>query len=232
MKDRGTIIVGDLHGKVDIAEAALATPYNVVFIGDYLDSFEFKTDDHLRLLLIVLNAVESSPERVRALRGNHEMSYLIDGPGARCSGWRWDMQIHVNHHRERMEKYLGYWTMVDDYLISHAGVSQKLLTALGWTLDEYLTAGKFMDIGRSRGGSAPSGGLQWCDWYDDFESIPGQPQVVGHTAIRHSGDAKGVLSNGQDYNVDCLDRVPEVLLIKDGEASILKLVGTNECKLI
>ena len=35
-----TIIVGDLHGRIEIAEQLLKEDCNIVFIGDYLDSFD------------------------------------------------------------------------------------------------------------------------------------------------------------------------------------------------
>jgi len=34
-----TLIVGDIHGKVEIVEAALAQEHPVIFVGDILDSY-------------------------------------------------------------------------------------------------------------------------------------------------------------------------------------------------
>ena len=69
-----TLVIGDLHGRWEIAEAALATEHNVVFMGDYLDSFDRTSLECLETLKVVTNAVLAEPERVQALVGNHEMS--------------------------------------------------------------------------------------------------------------------------------------------------------------
>ena len=71
-----TIVVGDIHGHVDSVEKALAFDGNVVFVGDYLDSFSQSVDNQILCLKMVLDAIEEEPDRVVGLIGNHEMSYL------------------------------------------------------------------------------------------------------------------------------------------------------------
>ena len=51
-----TIIVGDLHGRYEIAEKVLASGHNVVFVGDYVDSRENRSvEDQIKTIEIVLN---------------------------------------------------------------------------------------------------------------------------------------------------------------------------------
>lgn len=229
-----TIIVGDLHGKFEIARKALDTPYNIVFLGDYLDSPTRSGSDQIDTLLLVLEAAEDHPERVTALLGNHELSYLESS--MRCSGWKIATEAHVTHLRHRMWKTLkNYYWLTPTCLISHAGVSKKILKALKITLEDYIKEGEFYQIGRSRGGRSPYGGLFWCDWYEDFVHVPGITQVVGHSSYRKTGrngviKEPGILSKTfnlddcRSYNIDCLDRVLEVLLIhEDGTPEIITL---------
>lgn len=211
-----TVVVGDLHGKYEIAEQVLASPHNVVFIGDYLDSFTHTTLELVKTLDTVLHAATTQPERVTALKGNHELSYLE--VGMRCSGYNSLLQLQV---RERDLSVLKPFTWLDKYLVSHAGVSARMLRKLNIDYETYLREGKFTDIGYARGGTAPYGGLYWCDWYEEFEPME-IPQIVGHSGYR-PGKEKGILIKENSYNIDCLDHTKEVLLVTDGVPEIIKL---------
>jgi len=214
-----TLVVGDIHGKTAAVNAALATEYPVVFLGDYLDSFSRSDEDHIYCLRTVVDAMDEG--RAIALKGNHELSYM----GYRCSGFRKSLDKLLVHMKPYLEKLQDY-AYVEGFLLSHAGVSQRLLTALGQTLDEYLEEGRFMDVGRTRGGPAPAGGLFWCDWRDEFVPLDDTPQIVGHT---HS---TMIRQKGNSYCIDCIPYEVRTkgygeynaLLIEGGEAQPYKLL--------
>lgn len=204
-----TLIIPDLHGNVEVAQWALdQKQHNLVFLGDYLDSFFESRARQRQLLSMVLSAAENQSGRVTALAGNHEMSYLNEL--MRASGYSRKMDDKIAKYKNSMKLHLKPYTWVGKYLISHAGVSQKFLNYMGTTLNNYLQSGLFGDIGRSRGGRAPAGGLYWCDWYDDFTPIDGVPQIVGHTSSRSHGERKKKIVTKIDnygelsYNTDCL----------------------------
>lgn len=206
-----TLIVGDLHGQYEIAEAVLNSGYPVIFIGDYLDSYDRPVREQIWTLLLVLNAVETRDD-VSALKGNHELSYIL--PGHVCSGWNKETNSHVVHLKERMNTNLeDYIWLYDKYLISHAGVSNALLEYESTNLNDYLKAKEYYQVGYRRGGNHPIGGLYWCDWYDGFEPIIGVPQIVGHSGYRKGGDRDGILQSGNSYNVDCFQQSDELLLV-------------------
>ena len=215
------IVVGDLHGQVEVAQLALdQKDYGVIFIGDYVDAYDRTRADQISTLEVVVNAATTEPDRVIALRGNHEFSY--QDPEMRCSGYS------KSFHRNMMQKVnlsiLLDYVWFNDYLISHAGVSNKLLTNKGISLDEYLTLGDFKQIGYSRGGRQSVGGLFWCDWWDEFEPVEGVPQVVGHSSYRPTGEHEGIVTKGNSYQIDCLDRVNEVLVLsKDSSPEVMIL---------
>jgi hypothetical protein len=215
-----TIIVGDLHGRVEIAEQILemVSDYNIVFIGDYIDSYDRSVEDQIGTLRLVLDAVNSSDGSVKALWGNHELSYM--NPVMRCSGYNNETAILLAHLD--LSSLLNY-TWVDNFLISHAGVSQHLLEARNETIEEYLGNGRYNQIGVARGGGDPVGGLFWCDWFREFEPLPDTPQVVGHSGYRQPGQHKGILQKDNSFCVDCFQHTNEVLVIDNNETSIMSL---------
>ena len=213
-----TLVIGDLHGRWEIAEAALATEHNVVFMGDYLDSFDRTSLECLETLRVVTGAVLAEPWRVQALVGNHEMSYLK--AKMRCSGYS---QETASGLWPGWNEPLKGFAFVEGFLLTHAGVSSEMLDDTGTTLGEYLYNYGHLDIGYSRGGKRPTGGLLWCDWYDEFTSIQSVPQIVGHTERRSMNDGDGILERGNSFNVDCNGKVNQHLLIKDGKTEIIEL---------
>ena len=105
-----TIVIGDIHGHVKSVEAALNMPCNIVFVGDYLDSFHQSVDNQIQCLTMVMDAVELYPNRVVALFGNHERSYLE--ASMVCSGWKQETAQLVKHLKDRMLTTLKTWHWV------------------------------------------------------------------------------------------------------------------------
>ena len=202
-----TLLVGDLHGNREIVEAALAQKYaeKVVFVGDYLDSYNRSSDDQVITLILVLDAIEKDPENVKGLLGNHELSYMVEGH--QCSGWNSVTDTLVQHLRTRALALLHTHLYVGDYLVTHAGLNQGLLEHLDMTAEEYLEAGDFDQIGRARGGNDKFGGIYWNDYNMEFEPVPGLKQVFGHTHYRVYTDKEIRTKGGPDnisFNIDVL----------------------------
>lgn len=207
-----TLVVGDLHGQHEIAQAALDTGYPVVFVGDYLDSFSRGPVDQVRTLQLVLDAVHAGA--AQAIRGNHETSYIND---ERCSGWNPVTAAHVMHlDTSALQDFI--WC--EDFLITHAGVSQKFLDMLDLTLEQFLDfPAQFETVGRRRGGIHPAGGPRWCHFPHEFEPVPGVSQVFGHSRQRF-----GIQNYHNNWCIDCLeDGFTDVLLIEGGRAQKVDL---------
>lgn len=218
----GTIIVGDLHGQWEIADKVLNSLNDIVFVGDYLDSFTRTPEDQIRTLSIVLDAIEEEPDRVKGLVGNHEMSYL-QPKIHRCGGWKPETDYMFRHLRSRVTMLLEPYTWVEDHLITHAGVSALLVGEDEEDLEKYLEEGDYSQIGKFRGGFNRCGGIFWCDWNKEFIPIEGVKQVMGHTrgkGIRSTGDPQC-----KSYCIDCLeDGYEQFLRIhEDGKAYIIGL---------
>jgi hypothetical protein len=225
-----SIIVGDLHGKIEVAEYWIKNKAhrNLIFIGDYLDSFNRSIEDQYELLEMVLDAAENM-ENVYALMGNHELSYLMPEK-YQASGYKYELAKKIEYLHPRMWENLKLWLVNNEFLISHAGFRPEFIGNVGYKLtreqklvaiDEKLKTipqQDFFMIGKSRGGYYPHGGPLWLDWYDEFKNLERVRQVVGHTARRKTGDNSGIMRRRGSINIDCLDRKNEVLWISNGKA--------------
>lgn len=210
------VIIGDLHGKVEIARHFLGSSEyegaHKVFVGDYLDSFDRPVTDHIELVNLLLDACETRDD-VTCLLGNHELSYIREG--ATCSGYNPATAIHIVHLKERMLLNFKKFKWVDNnILITHAGANGKVfpnqiyLNHMLHTDDDML-----YNIGRCRGGLQEYGGIFWCDFWGEYTPIENLIQISGHTAYRPNASegVLGIVEMDSMFNVDCLDKVNEFL---------------------
>lgn len=225
-----TIIVGDVHGKLHLVQKLLQDKdQEIVFVGDYLDSFTIDKETQIRTLDVILDACQTR-NNVTALLGNHELSYL-DPVNHACSGFSDVVLQAVLKRKTLMQACLQMYTVVDGFLITHAGVSRSWLPSKYNTLDEVIAYINLADIdtlarvGFSRGGMRnDTGGILWCDSYHEFKPIKRVKQIFGHTQYRAPDQGIGIVEEYENnFNIDCLDRCYEVLEITDGVARIKTL---------
>lgn len=214
------LCIGDLHGRLEYATLLLSDKfkeYHKVFVGDYVDSFTEGREKQLRLVRLLLEA--SDREDVTCLIGNHELSYLKQG--MRCSGWGSTTQYGMNHLRNLIfEKFVTHKWLTDTILVTHAGANGLVFDSKDDITEALATDDKRLyNIGYYRGGTNTYGGIYWCDFWAEFEEIEGIIQIVGHTAARplRAEGVVGVVEMDNCFNVDCLDNVPEALIV-DTEA--------------
>jgi len=234
-----TAVIGDIHGRIEVMIAALNKHDRVVFVGDYVDSFDRTKLDQIQCLTLAIK--EHNGDSVICLRGNHEESYL--DPDARCSGWNQIMNTHIMPIKEQV-RALPVHTWVDGILITHAGISYHFLDEIlvgkyGYNdvgdlalIRHYLESHSHQEVGYARYGSKSCGGLLWCDWSEEFTPIDGLRQILGHSGYRpvmkdwSTGKLvhdKGVLVDGENWNIDCLDTSNEYVVITDGVVTIEEL---------
>jgi hypothetical protein len=202
------VFIGDVHGKFEEVERALAMDGMKIFVGDFMDSRDHSPSHHRICLRLVLEAIEK--KEARAIFGNHELSYLYPIQH-RCSGYsEAGRQIMSDVADEMQRKFESHILLGDSFLVSHAGLTRQIwegqyLDQLDPTmLDEKLKRW-WKDLsspmhwsGSKRGGRAPIGGMFWCDFRSEFQPVPGLQQVFGHTRgdrIRRIEDS---------YCIDCL----------------------------
>lgn len=222
------ICIGDIHGKIGIVDTMLSSKfdgYHKIFLGDYVDSFTESTENMLKCVKTLLEASER--EDVTVLLGNHELSYLKEG--MKCSGHRGTTRYGMVHLKDEiLSKFKTHFWLTTDILATHAGASGSLFSnieELKQALDE--DNKKLYNIGSARGGWSPVGGIFWCDYWDEFEELEGLTQIVGHSSYRPEGQPKGIGKQNNCFNIDCLDRIEEVLIVDTDKEDVFKIVNFN-----
>ncbi len=193
------VAIGDVHGRNAWKEITGTEADQIIFIGDYVDPHQPIPDlDVIHNLEEIIAFKKSTPGRVTLLLGNHDAQYL-HYPLYPCSGHRADLQESLGGlFGENKDLFQIAWQH-DNYLLTHAGVSQ------GWhkrnisvlnemrkeNLAETLNAiykSEYRDIifevGQRRGGWHPYGGPIWADRSETKEDfLPNYHQVVGHSRV-------------------------------------------------
>lgn len=191
-----TLVVGDIHGDLEAVEKALKHD-DVIFVGDFLDSFEFLIPNQIKCLETVLNAIESG--KARSCFGNHEISYLF-GEHV-CSGWNPVTQKLVDPFKERMLKLLSVGIQHGPFIITHAGLAPDFE-------DEPLTLDnpRVFKVGFYSGGHG-KGGPFWLRPHE-FDKHK-KRQIFGHTPHNY------ITKYGEAYCIDVLQSQHKGLLIHD-----------------
>ena len=192
-----TLIIPDIHTKFDIAEIFIdkEKPDNVVFLGDYFDTFDDTLEITEQTSLWLKDSLKKK-NRIHLL-GNHDLSYK-DTRFA-CSGFSEEKLIVLKKVRMDLTKLQHYcWVGDEDgdgWLCTHAGLSKEFYEfyknkdnyddeSVNDFLARYCSDPKLQlrlyDCGPSRGGQDDYGGIVWCDYFD-FVDIPNTKQIFGHT---------------------------------------------------
>lgn len=205
--------VGDIHGKYELIEMALEKDGQIIFVGDFLDSFDRSIDDQEKCIQLVLDAIEKG--KARSILGNHELNYIAPRKH-RCSGYSLDTDSMLMPYKNSiLYNFDPYLKLPGNWLVTHAGLDVSMMEQLDsldnmydWVCDVESAAHW---VGYARGGFKPCGGIFWCDFNLEFEPIEGLNQIFGHSSfkgynIRHKKGKKSY-----NYNIDCLDKKVEFL---------------------
>ena len=140
--------IGDIHGrdiwkqvifgykdrydswKKSDSKESYELPFDkIIFIGDYVDSYDIEPNEVINNLKEIVEFKLSFPERVVLLLGNHDIPYIL--PGNMCSGHDYANHIDI---AEIFSKNLSLFQIIhthqtDDanYLWIHAGISKSWL---------------------------------------------------------------------------------------------------------
>lgn len=178
-----TILVPDTHGR-NWFDYELGT--NPVFLADYVDSFTIPGSEQFKQLQNII-AYKFKHPKTTLLLGNHDVQYMYF-PKYRCSGFQEKEALKFREYFFQHKHLFTYMVKIDDYYISHAGVSKSWFNFVSdkYGIDlEYLP--EFINsepkelfwIGPKHNGLDLFDGPLWARnlWEDDLEI----KQIVGHT---------------------------------------------------
>lgn len=208
MKD---LYCGDLHGNLYAFEKAIDQfekgNYNkLIFIGDYVDSFDYTDVEMVHLLSQLIEYKKSNFNKVECLLGNHDWQYYyLYNHEFRCSGFRNNIAQQLYKMFQDNKDLFKIAYKKGKCLATHAGISNKWYNRYYDRLLYY--AEKHLDIkgdfdiilnsikdsndnwilstvGSKRGGWG-TGGPLWADKSEmsKYESCKIWKQIVGHTPI-------------------------------------------------
>jgi hypothetical protein len=127
-----TIIIPDLHNRVEIVEPALSSPVlqpynNVVFLGDYFDNFYDTPQDAANSARWLKQSLHK-PNRIHLL-GTHDMWYRFpDNPFVIASGNTEQKANVISHilNEKDWDLIISYY-YEQNFLMTHAGVHSYLI---------------------------------------------------------------------------------------------------------
>ena len=139
-----TIYIGDIHGRdvwKEIVEEHKDAD-NIVFIGDYFDSFDIPALTQLKNAQDIVEFKKEqeldTTKKVYLLIGNHDHHYW---PGVKdkgnTSGFQPNMMYQYEEFFRDNEKYFQMAVMIGNRLCTHAGVSSKYMEDFGYWKGSY-----------------------------------------------------------------------------------------------
>lgn len=244
-----TVVIGDIHGrslwKLMVNQE---NPDRVIFIGDYFDSFQIKTDEQINNFLDIIEYKKSSGKEVIMLVGNHDFHYFPEVGDTGTSGYQKVGSFQISPVLDANREHLQMVYQFDEFLFSHAGISSKFLDSVfgidGWKeetmVEQVNELFKYKPLTFGFGEAVSIKKMSYLDPYGDNEEqspIWIRPhslmranrdtlrtqviQVVGHTQVKKldlEGSQKS--AGGRYYLIDCQETTGEYLIIEDGELSV------------
>lgn len=199
------LTISDLHGRDVWKEVDVRAYDQIIFLGDYTDSYYFDDLTIYTNLTEIIGLKQREPTRVTLLLGNHDAQYRYY-PDYSCSGFRPKAQPALTALFDEHRSLFQISHQIGDYLFTHAGVTTSwlkefvALTERTWSSlpagfdlagllnDAEPHRGPLRDLllaaGPVRGGNALFGGPVWADRSETrTDYLKGYHQVVGHTPI-------------------------------------------------
>jgi len=229
-----TLFIGDIHGNDGwrkIAGEAIYCNANVVFLGDYVDSFDIDPWLIFENLKDIVEFKKKNDKRVNLLLGNHDYAYVF-GKTA-ISGHNHHMAINyrqvINDNWKYFDLAWGITSKEKYTLVTHAGLTTWFYSVLEFVIEDKTNimydvfkdikwkelplhelinyfkdqSSEIWRVGRERGGVDKTGGILWADKSELTRfHYPGIDQVVGHTPCRWIEQRTSPINGDKLYFID------------------------------
>ena len=227
------VVIGDIHGRtiwkriVDNNQDAT----KIVFIGDYVDSFDISGIEQLDNLQEIIKFKTDNPDKVVLLVGNHDYQYWPGSPDiGNYSGYQPTMYYSF-YQLFNDNRKLFQMVYVDNYdnWYSHAGFTKTWVEKAIGNLDaeqinrvfEYSPRSfKFYENDRSGCGDSIYQSCIWVRPDSLYKDGINKTQIIGHTQITKIDLGKSVRRNY--YMIDAI-QYGEYLIIEDGIFKVGKI---------
>lgn len=212
-----TIALGDIHGRQiwkDIIQKE-GDADRIIFIGDYVDSFDVPGIDQLQNLLNIIEFKTKSSKEVILLIGNHDYQYMNNGCQDRYSGFQATMRPAFNEVFTEHEK-LFQMCFEDEYknVYTHAGLTETFVTqkigsySMQQVNDVFFhrpSTFKFSPLDHSGCGDSIESSCIWVRPDSLYRDSINRFQIVGHTTVNKINHPAKSNRRGF-YLIDCLQQ--------------------------
>lgn len=212
--------IGDVHGRDswkfainywDDLDNSINEYDKIVFVGDYVDSFDIDDLVMINNLLNIIELKKKYPEKIVLLWGNHDIQYLFGENKYLCSGFRKSIFITLHQIFTENRDLFQLAYQYKNYLWTHAGlhrgwykqwIEDKKYIIRGGEVKDYLPIDKtgneadilnfcfearhdaIFHVGWSRSGNQKVGGPLWADKNETYRKpVLGLHQIIGHSHV-------------------------------------------------
>lgn len=226
------LTLGDTHGRPYWKDIIDKNEFDiVVFLGDYVDSYEIDDANTIKNLLDIIEYKKSNMDSCVLLLGNHDIQYLFSHSTHGCSGYRPQMYVQLHQIFNDNKDLFQVAFQIDNYLWTHAGVSnawyKKFFEVMPTDLENsfadrinqvFNSSNEWIisQVGQSRGGlRGDYGGPLWADASEtQYSPLPGCHQIVGHTPQRKINTFEGVEKTWSYTYCDVLQHTKEGYILE------------------
>lgn len=220
------VTIGDIHGSTTWENVDPNTYDKIIFVGDYVDSWNMTNQEELENLKNIIDLKKELPQKVELLIGNHDFQYMFDNPREyRCSGYRPLGAIEYGEVFRDNKNLFKFAYAYDDNLWTHAGLTKGYMRSrdikgtareVAHQLNE-LRPRDLWVVGRSRGGWYEHGSIIWADHKEVVRSPAPYNQVYGHTQHEAPITKQVIVDNKiiTLVNVDCIPEQKDKFYVLD-----------------
>jgi len=233
-----SVYIPDLHGS-DIFKLINPDEYdNIIFTGDYFDSFSYSDEEHISMFFSLLEFKKKYKEKITLLIGNHDDHYFNFPHHVMGGGYRTTLQKRLTAIvTPSVLEYFKPISVIGNIVASHAGISSIWYSLFKKEFvkqfdEEFLMSSSLEDafnaasysrdlrslfnmVDKRRNGSYTTGGIYWIDQETlkiDGSFDPNYVQVVGHSQL-FTG-----IEYDQDNKIFFIDNFPNFQRNKNGNS--------------
>lgn len=121
------VAIGDIHGRSHWKRIIESETFDkLIFIGDYLDSFDISGESQLGNFQEIIEYKKENSDKVILLIGNHEYHYISD---SNYSGFQYSYSFLFKDILKSLikDRLIQMSYIYKDFLFSHAGVTKTWL---------------------------------------------------------------------------------------------------------
>jgi len=183
-------VIGDVHGRTFWKTYLHLKFTKLYFIGDYFDSIDVPFSKQYNNFTAICKEARHN-SHIKLCLGNHDYQYLRGVHGQRYSGFQTDHSEEISAVlEENIDLLKIVYVTGDNYIISHAGITECFLKSLGVSRPEEINAA-FLENrnvlnfnGTNIFGDDITQGPLWVRPPSLKKNpLPGYNQIVGHTPV-------------------------------------------------